>query len=93
MSPYLATGADAFIELARTIPADLPQPIKAEEAIFVQRLSFAQGYAEFLRARKDNDLASAAEYLVDLFSSEIAPSSWWAVLLTDAADLLAGGTY
>jgi nuclear pore complex protein Nup85 len=62
-----------------------------EGAIFVQRLLFAQRYAEFHKACIEGNLLAAAEHLVEIFADELAPKSWWAVLLTDAAELLTSG--
>jgi nuclear pore complex protein Nup85 len=50
-------------------------------------------YAEFHHTRLEGRVSDAAGELVDLFSSDLVPRSWWGLLLVDAAELLSGGTF
>ena len=59
--------------------------------VFIHRLMFAVRYAEFQRRRMDQELQEAAQDLVAMFHEDIAPKSWWGILLCDAVDLLQGG--
>jgi len=59
--------------------------------IFIHRLIFAVRYAEFHQRLLNQDLQSAAWDLVTIFQEEIAPKSWWGVLLCDAVQLLQYG--
>lgn len=56
--------------------------------VFIHRLMFAVRYAEFHQQRLNQDLSEAALSLVAMFHDDIAPKSWWAVLLNDAIQLL-----
>jgi hypothetical protein len=49
---------------------------------------FAVRYSNFHQLRAKNDLQNAATDLVAMFRDDIAPKSWWAVMLCDAVDLL-----
>jgi hypothetical protein len=48
-------------------------------------------YAEFHQRLLNQDLQDAAWDLVTIFQEEIAPKSWWGVLLCDAVQLLQYG--
>jgi nuclear pore complex protein Nup85 len=58
--------------------------------VFIHRLMFAVRYAEFQRRRMNMDLQDAAQDLVAMLHEDIAPKSWWGILLCDAVDLLKG---
>ena len=51
---------------------------------------FAVRYAEFQQRRMSQELQEAALDLVAMFHDDIAPKSWWGILLCDAVDLLQG---
>lgn len=59
--------------------------------VFIHRLMFAVRYAEFHQRLLNLDLQDAAWDLVTIFQEEIAPKSWWGVLLCDAVQLLQYG--
>jgi nuclear pore complex protein Nup85 len=63
------------------------------DGVFIHRLVFAVRYAEFHQKRLEGDLQDAALDLVSIFQGDIAPKSWWGVLLTDSVDLLNCGKY
>lgn len=52
---------------------------------------FAVRYAEFHQRLLNRDLQDAAWDLVSMFQEDMAPKSWWAVLLCDAVELLQYG--
>ena len=53
---------------------------------------FAVRFAEFHQRRASGDGQGAAFDAVTMFREDIAPKSWWAVLLCDALELLQNGT-
>ncbi|KAL7280365.1 hypothetical protein ACG7TL_005290 [Trametes sanguinea] len=53
---------------------------------------FAVRFAEFHQRRASGDGQGAALDAVTMFRDDIAPKSWWAVLLCDALDLLRDGS-
>ena len=57
-------------------------------AVFSHRLQFAVRFAEFHQRRANGDGQGAALDVVAMFRDEIAPRSWWAVILCDAVELL-----
>ena len=61
--------------------------------MFVYRLQFAVRFAEFHYRRLNGALQDAAFDLVAMLREEIAPKSWWAVLLSDAVELLQNSAY
>ena len=63
----------------------------AAHGVFVYRLMFAVRYAEFHQRLLNRDLQDAAWDLVSMFQEDMAPKSWWPVLLCDAVELLQYG--
>lgn len=61
--------------------------------VFVYRLMFAVRLAEFHQRRLNGELHDAAYDIVTMLREDIAPRSWWAVVLSDAVDLLQYGEY
>ncbi|KAJ8482613.1 hypothetical protein ONZ51_g5233 [Trametes cubensis] len=59
--------------------------------VFLHRLMFAVRFAEFHQRRASGDGQGAAFDVVTMFREDIAPKSWWAVLLCDALELLQNG--
>lgn len=49
---------------------------------------FAVRYAEFHQRRLSKNYQDAALDLVAMFQEDIAPKSWWGILLCDAVELL-----
>jgi hypothetical protein len=49
---------------------------------------FAVRYSNFQQLCVEHDLQNAASDLVAMLRDDIAPKSWWAVMLCDAVDLL-----
>lgn len=85
-------------EYARSVAKIAPslQTLRAESkanGVFVYRLQFAVRFAEFHYRRLNGALQDAAFDLVAMLREEIAPKSWWAVLLSDAVELLQNSAY
>ncbi|KZT07396.1 uncharacterized protein LAESUDRAFT_677822 [Laetiporus sulphureus 93-53] len=90
---YFERGPEEYVRLAKQIaPSLLKIEPDATNAIFLRRVHFALWYADFHDQRMKGDLAGAASDLLHMFRRDIAPISWWAVLLSDAAELLQSGT-
>jgi nuclear pore complex protein Nup85 len=91
--PNLLPGPAKFSRLVEDVASSLAelQNRSGASAIFVHRLRFAVAYAEFHKRRIEHDLQEAALILVAMFQQEIAPKSWWGVLLCDAVGLLQFG--
>jgi nuclear pore complex protein Nup85 len=61
------------------------------DGVFTHRLMFAVRYAEFHQRRIRGDLQDAALDLLTMFNEDLAPKSWWGVLLCDAVELIRNG--
>jgi hypothetical protein len=59
--------------------------------IFVHRLVFAVRYARFHELMEKREYQEAASDLIAIFSENVAPTSWWAVVLYDSVPLLRYG--
>ena len=87
------TGPEVF---ARSVAAVAPslQELRAHpgaDGVFTHRLMFAVRYAEFHQRRLSGDLQEAALDLLTMFNEDLAPTTWWGVLLCDAIDLIRNG--
>ncbi|KAF5369464.1 hypothetical protein D9758_002731 [Tetrapyrgos nigripes] len=93
LEEYIKNGAADFAKQASKIAPSLQdiQFDSATEAIFVHRLIFAVRYSQIHRYKLEKDYVSAASDIVTLFREEIAPKSWWPVLLCDSVELLQYG--
>jgi nuclear pore complex protein Nup85 len=86
-------GPEVF---ARSVAAVAPtlQELRAHpgaDGVFTHRLMFAVRYAEFHQRRIRGDLQDAALDLLTMFNEDLAPKSWWGVLLCDAVELIRNG--
>ena len=86
-------GPSKFAELVADIAPSLHKlaldaPTARAPAVFAHRLQFAVRFAEFHQRRANGDGQGAALDVVAMFRDEIAPRSWWAVILCDAVQLL-----
>lgn len=79
-----------FAEMVADIAPSLQQleVQSGPSGIFVHRLVFAVRYAEFHQRRMNNDIQGAALDLIALFTQDLVPKSWWAVVLCDSIDFL-----
>ncbi|KAF8842387.1 hypothetical protein BDN67DRAFT_899400 [Paxillus ammoniavirescens] len=84
-----AAGPEQYARYVLDIAPSL-QALRANSArgVFIHRLMFAVRYAEFHQRLLNGDLQDAAWDLVTMFQDEIAPKSWWGILLHDAVQLL-----
>ncbi|KAI0048718.1 hypothetical protein FA95DRAFT_1594946 [Auriscalpium vulgare] len=90
LSEYVLHGPEDFSRSVSTVAPAL-QELRAHpgaSGVFVHRLMFAVRYAEFHKRRLGGDLPEAATDVLAMLSEEIAPRSWWGVLLCDAVELL-----
>ncbi|KAF8713566.1 hypothetical protein AX14_012920 [Amanita brunnescens Koide BX004] len=90
LKEYITSGAEKFAKYASTI-APTAQQLRTQnvqQGIFVHRLLFAVRYAQYHELRGQGNLADAAQELISIFYDDLAPKSWWAVLLSDAIELL-----
>jgi nuclear pore complex protein Nup85 len=90
----VALGSERFAKYASTI-APTAQQLRTQnvqQGIFAHRLLFTVRYAQYHELRSQGNLADAAQELISIFYDDLAPKSWWAVLLSDAVELLQNGT-
>ncbi|KAL6299538.1 Nup85 nucleoporin-domain-containing protein [Sparassis latifolia] len=93
LDDYITQGPEKFARHVAGIAPSL-QVLRAEvgaNSVFVYRLLFAVRLAEFHQRRINGDLEEAAADLVAMLREDIAPKSWWAVLLSNAVELLLYG--
>ncbi len=93
LPPNFVLGTEKFAKYASTIAPTVQQlrTQNVQQGIFVHRLLFAVRYAQFHEFRSQGNLADAAQELVSIFYDDLAPKSWWAVLLNDSIELLQNG--
>ncbi|KAJ6607496.1 Nup85 nucleoporin-domain-containing protein [Mycena sp. CBHHK59/15] len=91
LDEYVVSGPISFARYASDIAPSL-QNLSAQhtspQGVFVHRLMFAVRYSNFQQLRVKHELHNAALDLVAMFRDDVAPQSWWAVMLCDAVDLL-----
>ncbi|KAH9987510.1 Nup85 nucleoporin-domain-containing protein [Russula vinacea] len=90
LGQYIKHGPEVF---ARSVAAVAPtlQELRAHpgaDGVFTHRLMFAVRYAEFHQRRLRGDLQDAALDLLTMFNEDLAPKTWWGVLLCDAVELI-----
>jgi len=90
LAEYIKHGPEVF---ARSVAAVAPslQELRAHpgaDGVFTHRLMFAVRYAEFHQRRLSGDLQEAALDLLTMFNEDLAPTTWWGVLLCDAIELI-----
>ncbi|KAJ7115936.1 Nup85 nucleoporin-domain-containing protein [Mycena epipterygia] len=91
LDEYILSGPTSFAQYASDIAPSLQNlniQHPSSQGVFVHRLMFAVRYSNFQQLRVKHDLQNAALDLVAMFRDDIAPKSWWAVMLCDAVDLL-----
>lgn len=90
LDEYVASGKERFGSLVARIAPSL-QALRANDsanAVFVYRLMFAVRFAQFHQNYARGSLKAAANDVVSMFREDLVPKSWWAVVLSDAIDLL-----
>ncbi|KAJ7442242.1 Nup85 nucleoporin-domain-containing protein [Mycena latifolia] len=91
LDEYIISGPTSFAQYASDIAPSLQNlsvQNPSSQGVFVHRLMFAVRYSNFQQLRVKHDLQNAALDLVAMFRDDVAPKSWWAVMLCDAVDLL-----
>ncbi|KAJ7155434.1 nucleoporin Nup85-like protein [Mycena crocata] len=91
LDEYIVSGPTSFAQYASDIAPSLQNlniRHPSSQGVFVHRLIFAVRYSNFQQLRINRDLQNAASDLVAMFRDDVAPKSWWAVMLCDAVDLL-----
>ncbi|PCH44067.1 hypothetical protein WOLCODRAFT_76869 [Wolfiporia cocos MD-104 SS10] len=90
LDEYILGGPATFAHLVAGIAPSLQtlHPTSGEGSIFIHRLRFAVRFAEFHHHKLQGHYTRAAYDLITIFQEQFAPKSWWAVLLSDAVDLL-----
>ncbi|TDL24108.1 hypothetical protein BD410DRAFT_786808 [Rickenella mellea] len=90
LNEYIAHGPSRFTSLVADIAPSL-QELQVEpgpHGVFVQRLKFAVRYAEFHHRSRSGAVDYAALDLISMFEEDLAPKSWWGVLLNDSTPFL-----
>jgi nuclear pore complex protein Nup85 len=92
---YISQGPAKFTSLVAEIAPSLQTLRSAADSsdypmhgIFLHRLMFIVKYAEFHQRKMSSDLVEAAADLISMFEDDIAPTSWWGVLLQDSVEFL-----
>ena len=88
-------GPATFSQHASAI-APLIQDLRDQpksQGIFLHRLMFVVRYARFHQLLEGQELQDAALDLVAMFREDLAPKSWWPILLCDSVQLLQYSTY
>lgn len=86
-------GTESFASHAAKITPALPQ-LQSETSIpgvYIHRLLFAVRYSNFHQLRIQQDHRTAVLELIEMLGDDVAPKSWWAVLLCDAVELINDG--
>ncbi|CAL1715565.1 unnamed protein product [Somion occarium] len=92
LDEYITQGPTIFARMVQSIAPSL-QALKSQSGsnisgVFIYRLMFAVHFAEFHQRRMNGELEDAASDIIEMFQKEIVPTSWWAVVLCDALELL-----
>ncbi|KAF8074701.1 nucleoporin Nup85-like protein [Lyophyllum atratum] len=94
LEEYVSSGPNNFAAYASAIAPSI-QELRSRpmhQGIFAHRLLFAVRYAHFHQLREEQQLQDAASDLITIFREDLAPKSWWAVLLCDSVPLLQHGS-
>ena len=93
LKAYFTIGSQKFVQYALAIAPSV-QELRTRTAIqgvFVHRLIFAVRYARFHQLIASQAYKDAAAELIAIFTEDLAPTSWWAVILYDTIPLLRYG--
>ncbi|KAJ7623243.1 Nup85 nucleoporin-domain-containing protein [Roridomyces roridus] len=91
LDEYIVSGPANFAKYASDIAPSLQNlniRHSGSQGVFIHRLMFAVRYSNFQQLRVKRELQNAASDLVTMFQDDVAPKSWWAVMLCDAVELL-----
>ncbi|KAJ4470133.1 Nup85 nucleoporin-domain-containing protein, partial [Lentinula aciculospora] len=90
LNEYIQSGPVVFASHASKIAPLLDEThssLRTEE-IFAHRLMFTVRYSQIHKMRLEHDYSNAASELLVLLRDEIAPRSWWPILLCDSIEFL-----
>ncbi|GLB43373.1 putative nup85 Nucleoporin [Lyophyllum shimeji] len=90
LEEYISSGPRNFAAYAAAIAPSI-QELRSRPThlgVFAHRLLFAVRYAHFHQLREQRNFQDAAADLIAIFREDLAPKSWWAVLLCDSVPLL-----
>ncbi|KAG6850574.1 hypothetical protein H0H93_011773 [Arthromyces matolae] len=90
LEEYIVNGPSAFARYASSIAPSIQElrSRPSDHGIYTHRLLFAVRYAHYHQLLERHELQEAAGDLVAIFREDLAPRSWWAVLLSDSVPLL-----
>ncbi|KAJ3729997.1 Nup85 nucleoporin-domain-containing protein [Lentinula guzmanii] len=90
LNEYIQNGPAVFASHASKIAPSLDemQHNSRTGELFAHRLMFTVRYSQIQKMRLEQDYSNAASDLVVLLRDEIAPRSWWPVLLCDSVEFL-----
>jgi len=90
LDEYTTSGSHQFTSYALEIAPSVQelQTQSSIQGIFVHRLIFAVRFARYHQLIEKQDYQDAASDLMAIFVEEVAPTSWWAVVLCDSVQLL-----
>jgi nuclear pore complex protein Nup85 len=86
-----SAGPEVFVEYASELAPSLPGLVARDQgphSLYLHRMMFVIKYAQFL---SQDDPEEAAGELIAILRDDIAPRSWWPVLLCDSVELLQHG--
>ena len=88
-------GSHQFTSYALEIAPSVQelQTQSSVQGIFVHRLIFAVRFARYHQLIAKQEYQDAAYDLMAIFVEEVAPTSWWAVVLCDSVQLLSYGKF
>ncbi|KAF8872834.1 nucleoporin Nup85-like protein [Gymnopilus junonius] len=90
LDEYISEGPQKFCQYALAIAPSV-QELRTRSTVpgvFVHRLIFGVRYARFHDLITRQDYREASVDLVAIFTEDVAPTSWWAVVLYDSVPLL-----
>ena len=92
---FIIIGPHQFTSYALEIAPSVQelQTQSSIQGIFVHRLIFAVRFARYHQLIEKQEYQDAASDLMAIFVEEVAPTSWWAVVLCDSVPLLSYGKF
>ena len=92
---FIIIGSHQFATYALEIAPSVQelQTQSSIQGIFFHRLIFAVRFARYHQLIEKQEYQDAAADLMAIFIEEVAPTSWWAVVLCDSVRLLRYGKF
>jgi len=90
LDEYTSSGSHQFTSYALEMAPSVQelQTQSSIKGILVHRLIFAVRFARYYQLIEKQEYQEAASDLMAIFVEEVAPTSWWAVVLWDSIQLL-----